>query len=184
MFLNGVSEHPCRYALVEIENIYDPAIKFEPIHRVAFGLGFEAAIDMLSALPGFSIRFIEGTQELVRLTKEPVEGNRFGLISQNRYALVETDAGGLATAYLQPLLDNAASDYDKSLSIDYIHGEEELFRLANNIDKPVTGILLPPVQKAGFFETVAQNGPLPRKSFSMGEACEKRFYVECRKLFG
>jgi len=179
----GVGSHPCRYALVEIENIYDPAIKFEPIHRVVFGLGFEEALDVLSALPGFSSRTIEGQEELVRLTREPVKGNRFGLINQKRYALVETDAGGLSTACLQPLLDNAVSASKNALSIDYIHGEDELFRLSHNPEKLATGILLPPVQKAGFFETVARNGPLPRKSFSMGEAGEKRFYIECRKLF-
>jgi len=188
---NGAAAHPCRYALVEIENIYDPAIKFEPIHRVVFGLGFEEALDMLSALPGFSSRMIGTAEELVRLTREPVKGNRFGIVSKNTssrdcYALVETEAGGLSTAFLQPLLDNDVNDSEGALSIDYIHGEDELFRLAHDHDsgKPVTGILLPPVQKAGFFETVAQNGPLPRKSFSMGEACEKRFYIECRRLFG
>jgi len=180
---NGVNNHPCRYALVEIENIYDPAIKFEPIHRVVFGLGFEESLNVLSALPGFSSRTIGGAEELVRMTREPVKGNRFGLISQNRYALVETSVGGLSTACLQPLLDNAVGASKGALGIDYIHGEDELFRLSHNSDKQATGILLPPVQKAGFFETVARNGPLPRKSFSMGEASEKRFYIECRKLF-
>jgi uncharacterized protein (DUF1015 family) len=184
---NGVNNHPCRYALVEIENIYDPAIKFEPIHRVVFGLGFEEALDALLALPGFSSRMIESLEELVRLTREPVKGNRFGLVcknavGQNRYALVETGAVGLSTACLQPLLDNAVAASNGALTIDYIHGEDELFRITHNSEKPVTGILLPPVQKAGFFETIARNGPLPRKSFSMGEACEKRFYIECRKL--
>jgi hypothetical protein len=179
----GVKDHPCRYALVEIENIYDPAIKFEPIHRVVFGLGFEDALNLLSTLPGFSSRMIRKSDELVRLTREPIKGNRFGIIGRNRYALVETGAGGLSTACLQPLLDNAVSASRGGLSIDYIHGEDELFRITNGSEKPVTGILLPPVQKAGFFETVARGGPLPRKSFSMGEACEKRFYIECRKLF-
>jgi len=186
---NGVNNHPCRYALVEIENIYDPAIKFEPIHRVVFGLGFDEALNALSALPGFSSRMIGSSEELVRMTREPVKGNRFGLvcknaINQNRYALVETSAGGISTACLQPLLDNAVAASKGALSIDYIHGEDEVFRLANGSENPVIGILLPPVQKAGFFETIARNGPLPRKSFSMGEACEKRFYIECRRLFG
>ncbi|MDR2575994.1 MAG: DUF1015 domain-containing protein [Treponema sp.] len=180
----GVNNHPCRYALVEIENIYDPAIKFEPIHRIVFGLGFDEALNVLSALPGFSSRTIGGQEELVRLTREPVKGNRFGLINQNRYALVETITGGLSTACLQPLLDNAVGASKGTLSIDYIHGEDELFRISHGTERPVTGILLPPVQKTGFFETVARNGPLPRKSFSMGEASEKRFYIECRKLFG
>jgi hypothetical protein len=171
-----------RYALVEIENIYDPAIQFKPIHRVMFGLDFEGAIRLLSGLPGFSSRIITSREELVHLTAEPVDGNRFGIVSGSRYALVETNAGGIATVSLQPLLDRAL--INESLSIDYIHGEDELFRLAAGNGKPAAGILLPPVQKAGFFETVARHGPLPRKSFSMGEAEEKRFYIECRKLSG
>ena len=176
-------EHPCRYAIVEIENIYDSAITFEPIHRVVFGLDFDRALALVSALPGFSSRTVSGREELVRLVAESVSGNRFGVVSGGRCTLVETSAGGISTASLQPLLDqavNAAGD----LSIDYIHGEDELFRVALAPEKLATGVLLPPVQKAGFFETIAKSGPLPRKSFSMGEACEKRFYIECRKLFG
>jgi len=175
---------PYRYALVEIENIYDTAIRFEPIHRVMFGMDFDGILNLLAALPGFSRRIVSGREELVRLTAEPVNGNRFGIVCGSRYAVVETSAGGIATASLQPLLDQALNN--SALSIDYIHGEDEVFRLACSGgaagDKPAIGILLPPVQKDGFFETVARGGPLPRKSFSMGEAEEKRFYIECRKL--
>ena len=173
--------HPCRYALVEIENIYDPAITFEPIHRVVFNLGFDQTLALLSALPGFSNRTLASRKEMSALVAEPVSGNRFGIVSGNRCALAETSAGGISTACLQPLLDSAAGG---TVTVDYIHGEEELFRIAANGAAAATGILLPPVLKAGFFETIARCGPLPRKSFSMGEACEKRFYVECRKLFG
>jgi len=189
----GAMDHPCRYALVEIENIYDPAITFEPIHRVVFGLGLDGALGLLSALPGFSSRTLSSREEMAALVAEPaVKGNRFGIVTSgdegNCYTLVETSAGGLSTASLQPLLDDAvksaAADGDGLLSIDYIHGEDELCRLATTPGAAVTGMLLPPVQKDGFFETVARHGPLPRKSFSMGEAAEKRFYIECRKLFG
>jgi hypothetical protein len=192
--------HPCRYALVEIENIYDPAIRFEPIHRVLFGMGFNETLNLLAALPDFSVRTVASRAELARLVAEPVIGNRFGITSAvlaaglasgstdgrsiNHYALVETSAGGIATACLQPLLDKALSGNPR-LSIDYIHGEDELFRIAAGsgaANTGATGILLPPVQKTGFFETVARHGPLPRKSFSMGEAVEKRFYIECRKI--
>ena len=154
---------------------------------MVFGLDFDEALKLLSALPDFSRRVIANRDELSRLTAESAKGNRFGIISGSRYALVTTGAGGIATASLQPLLDQAVNN-SNSLSIDYIHGEDELFRLACDSGaangSPVTGILLPPVQKDGFFETVARCGPLPRKSFSMGEAEEKRFYIECRKLFG
>ena len=177
-------DHPCRYAIVELENIYDPAITFEPIHRVVFGLDFDGALALLSALPDFASREVPGERELAALVAEPVKGNRFGLSCRGRHALVETSAKGISTASLQPLLDAAVgSAIADASSIDYIHGEPELFRLALSTEKLATGMLLPPVQKDGFFETIARTGPLPRKSFSMGEACEKRFYIECRKLF-
>ncbi len=203
-FVDGLPDHPCRYALVEIENIYDPAVRFEPIHRILFGIDFDDTMALLSELPGFSSRIVQERRELVRLVNEPVAGkNRLGLIAAGkgadsnvngdvaagRYALIETNAPGIATAGLQPLLDRwvksasqlAGNSGAARPSIDYIHGEDELFRLAAG--QTAAGILLPPVRKSGLFETVARSGPLPRKSFSMGEAVEKRFYLECRKLF-
>ena len=182
--LYAMPNDPCRFALVEIENIHDPAIRFEPIHRIVFGLDFDSVLRLLAALPGFSCRMVTGREELSRLTAEPAAepgGNRFGITAGDHYALVETSAAGIATVCLKPLLDKAALA-DGSVSIDYIHGEDELFRLAAGSARAVTGILLPPVHKSGFFDTVARCGPLPRKSFSMGEAWEKRFYIESRKL--
>ncbi|MDR1588470.1 MAG: DUF1015 domain-containing protein [Treponema sp.] len=197
----ALPDHPLRYALVEVENIYDPAIQFEPIHRVLFNAAFDEILDLLAGLPGFSCRPAANRAELARLTAEPSPATRFGLVSGGRYALVETEAAGLATVSLQPLLDEfirkrtAGAGKGGVPSIDYIHGEDAVFRLAEtesggkngapekNAGRPAVGILLPPVNKAGLFETVARSGPLPRKSFSMGEALEKRFYLECRKLF-
>ena len=186
----GEKDHPCRYALVEIENIYDPAIQFEPIHRLVLDAGFDETVSVLSKLPDFSCRNINSLEELSVLCATPVAAtpaaattvaaNCFGVVSQGRYALVETSASGIATACLQPLLDAYAGD--KPQLIDYIHDEKELFRLASLKDRKSAGILLPPVQKSGLFETVARLGPLPRKSFSMGHSCEKRFYLECRSL--
>ncbi|MCL2601876.1 MAG: DUF1015 domain-containing protein, partial [Treponema sp.] len=95
---------------------------------------------------------------------------------------IESRLPDIATASIQPLLDRFVSE--NGFSIDYIHGEEETVRLASDPARAAAGIILPPVRKDGFFKTIAQNGPLPRKSFSMGEAEEKRFYLECRALFG
>jgi hypothetical protein len=201
----GLAEHHARWALVEVENLYDPAICFEPIHRVIFGAGTEEILGVLSRLPGFSKRSLgkagdpaaaaEARKELSRLVGDPAAaGNRLGLISGGELTLVESRAPGLATDSLQPLLDGfiaAGKNPERPaagsppVSIDYIHGEEELFRLAGpGAPAPALGILLPPIRKTGLFQTVARSGPLPRKSFSMGEAGEKRFYFEARRLFG
>jgi hypothetical protein len=181
---DGLPAHPCRYALVEIGNLYDPAIQFEPIHRVVFDAGFDKTVSLLSELPDFSCRSVNSADELARLCANPSAANCFGIISQGRYALIETSAAGIATACLQPLLDKYAKD--DPLLIDYIHDEDEVLRLADGgagVQRQAVGILLPPVQKSGLFDTVGRLGPLPRKSFSMGHSCEKRFYLECRGLF-
>jgi len=189
---NPQPDHPLRYALVEIENIYDPAILFEPIHRLVFGIDFDGVISILSQLPDFSCRQLTSRQELSKAVSEAkTGGNSFGIISQGHYALAETSASGIATACLQPLLDNFPADGQSGLcsfgkyQIDYIHDEDELFRLSDSGGpecERAAGILLPPVHKSGLFETIARTGPLPRKSFSMGHSCEKRFYLECRRL--
>jgi hypothetical protein len=187
----GLMTRPGRFALVEIENLYDPAISFEPIHRIIFNADIAALLDALAVLPDLSVAPLEGPgalEQLRRLTGDRAASRtRLGLISGSRLFLLETSAPGLATVALQPILDRFAG---AGRTIDYIHGGEELIRLAGGPvpegplrgEGGVTGILLPPVRKEGFFETVARSGPLPRKSFSMGESVEKRFYLECRRL--
>ena len=95
--------------------------------------------------------------------------------------LLKTGITELAVARLQPEIDAFLIACNKISEIDYIHGSDEVLKLGER-DNAV-GILLPPIAKDSFFETISGRGPLPRKSFSMGEADEKRFYLECRKLF-
>jgi hypothetical protein len=181
----GLMEHPARWALVEIENLYEPGISFEPIHRVVFDADMDELIRFLSQLPGAAAYPINGgVPKLRELIKDrTISRRRFGFISGDRSVLLETEAMGFVTLGLQPLLDRFIAQTGSS--IDYIHGEEELVRLTTEQHgkDPAVGILLPPIRKDGLFDTIARSGPLPRKSFSMGEACEKRFYLECRKIF-
>lgn len=156
----GLENHPARWALVELENLYDPGIKFEPIHRVIFGVQPPELLEALSSLK--DIKCSQDKQD-------------------SRVIRIENLSSNIATVSLQPLLDSFVKE--KNSSIDYIHGEDEVFRLAGDSSRQVVGLILPPVKKDGLFKTIAQNGPLPRKSFSMGEAEEKRFYLECRRLF-
>jgi hypothetical protein len=178
----GLESHPARWALVELENLYDPGIVFEPIHRFILGVPAGEVERLLSELPGSAWynRPISNIAELSALAGDKsAERNRIGIVSGNRYSLIETSAPGLIIDSLQPLLDGYFEHNPGS--IDYIHGEEELFRLSTQ--PSAVGLLLPPVKKSGLFETVARRGPLPRKSFSMGEAEEKRYYFESRRLF-
>ncbi|GHU47031.1 hypothetical protein FACS1894200_01750 [Spirochaetia bacterium] len=174
-----VIEHPLRWALVEIENIYDALITFEPIHRIIRGATIPELRSALQALPGFTCSAVPSRSALAALVADTnVDNARLGLTAGQDYLLLECDVKGIITTAVQPLLDAALSA--GHYTIDYIHGEDELFRLSANGS---SGVLLPPVKKSGFFQTVAQNGPLPRKSFSMGRAQEKRFYLESRTLF-
>jgi hypothetical protein len=206
----NLASHPARWALVEVENLYDPGIVFEPIHRILFGAAAGEVLDILSPLPDFSYRPVSSRAELFQLVRDPLAPkSRLGLIAETGLFLVETSAPPVVTESLQPLLDafvrshtsrcsqpgDADGKGNRLVSIDYIHGEEDLYSLAagpasaraDTADcksTARTGILLPPVKKSGLFETVARSGPLPRKSFSMGEGIEKRYYLECRRLFG
>jgi len=182
----GLMNHPARWALVELENLYDPALDFEPIHRLLFGPGAGTAAtalqQLLATLPGYSCHKPDNPAELAALVGDARYSRlRLGLVSGPDCFLVEAAPVPLAVDALQPLLDAFVKEQGNKVTIDYIHGTTELFRLSS--DGRATGILLPPFRKQGLFETVAKHGPLPRKSFSMGESSEKRFYLESRKLF-
>jgi hypothetical protein len=119
------------------------------------------------------------------VAEDGAPGNRYGLISRSGLLLAETSVRGIATEGLQSLLDTLIADR-RADGIDYLHGAAETVRvaLADDSGAPRVGLLLPPVGKSDLFAGVARSGPLPRKSFSMGEAEEKRFYLECRLIFG
>ncbi len=176
-----------RYALVEIVNIYDTGLTFEPIHRVIFDCDVKSLILYLADKLGGTISEVSGADELEAAVKASSSnfGFAYKLDSEQKYVLLKTDIKELAVARLQPEIDaflKSATKIDgKAPEIDYIHGSDEVLKLGER-DNAV-GILLPPIAKDSFFETINGRGPLPRKSFSMGEADEKRFYLECRKLF-
>jgi hypothetical protein len=186
----NLENHPARWALVELENLYDPALTFEPIHRVIFGAELADVQRLLAELPGYSCRKSDG-EKAAALVKEETPKTRYGLVAGDEsFFLIEADPAPLAVDGLQTLLDRFQKEHP-AITIDYIHGTDEVFRImsrageepgAAGVPGPI-GLLLPPFRKQGLFETVVMRGPLPRKSFSMGEACEKRFYLECRKLF-
>ena len=181
-----VMQSRVRYALVEIVNIYDEGLTFEPIHRVLLNVNADELIKKLADSLGGKIEEAADASTL----EKSVHGSNadFGFIFKKdgkcRYVLLKTSIKELAVSRLQPVLDEYIAENKKTnpeLEIDYIHGSDELFRLGTKEGN--VSLMLPPVAKDSFFNTINQTGPLPRKSFSMGEASEKRFYLECRKLF-
>lgn len=159
---DGAQDNPARFALVELENIRDDAQVFEPIHRIVTGVEPEALLSALEERCGAA------------------QGHRVAWIAGERRGSVTFSAGisPLAVGVLQGFLDEYLAVHGGQ--IDYIHGEDVLERLAQRPD--AVGFLLPPMEKGQLFDGVVKDGSLPRKTFSMGHACEKRYYLEARRI--
>ena len=159
--------HPARYALVELVNLHDDSLEFEPIHRVLFGVDPQKLLaDFLAAYPDAH----EGAGEGHQITY--VLPGKKGVIT------VPHPTAQLEVGTLQTFLDRYLEEHGGK--IDYIHGEDVVEQLASQPDS--IGFLLPPMGKDQLFPTVIFDGALPRKTFSMGEAHDKRFYLEARKI--
>lgn len=188
-----VLQSPVRYALVEIVNIYDSGLTFEPIHRVLFGVEPKNVISYLQHTLGAQLCECKTSAELERIVsgaqKTDVASVGCAFTSEDgtaHFYALSVKTSDLIVSHIQPLLDTYIIEENKqktgAIDIDYIHGSDDVLRLS--LQKKVLALLLPPIQKDSFFATIENCGSLPRKSFSMGEASEKRFYLECRRLFG
>ena len=157
-----LSNHPARYALVELENIHDESQEFEPIHRIITETDTEALLDAMKknicAKEGYPIVcYIGEREETIYLNPE---------------------LGELPIAILQKYLDEYLETAKGK--IDYIHGEDVVRELALKPDS--IGLILPDIEKNQFFKGIVMDGVLPRKTFSMGHAQEKRYYLEARRI--
>ncbi len=176
-------DHPARFALVEIENIHDSGLEFEPIHRVMF----EIKVDILDSLHSFfgtdlSIDRDISTDQVIKVVDEQKPDiHIIGLVTpKGNYTLrIRNPKSQLAVGTIQPFLD-ACIQSGSATSIDYVHGKDIVFNLGT-VEKNL-GLYLPSMGKGDLFRTVIKDGVLPRKTFSMGEAQDKRFYMECRRI--
>ena len=171
--------HPARYALVELVNIYDEGLPFHPIHRVLFKADEKALMVAISAAGGSYEAMPWETA--IKKTDEASAEHRFAFISGTTSGLIRftRPLAKLAAGTIQDILDAYLKSHTATV-IDYIHGTDSLATLAR---KPGNlGLYLPPIDKGSFFATVIRDGVMPRKTFSMGEAPEKRFYIEARKI--
>lgn len=176
-------DHPSRYALVELVNLHDPSLNFEPIHRVLFNPGedFETALRHFF-VEKLTLHSIPDMPTLIEeVAKSSSTTQRFGMIQADSYVLVELDhpIHNLPAGSLQQFLDLYLKSHPDT-KIDYVHGDDtvdELGRKPGNI-----GFFLPPIGKNSFFRSVIVDGALPRKTFSMNHAKDKRFYMECRRI--
>lgn len=164
-------DHPARYALTEIENLHQDSLVFEPIHRVLFGVSPAAVMEKLG-------QYL--SEEKMGLSPAPEETADLTFTDgEHNFPLIITGRGDrLPVDLVQKFLDRFGKE-NPGTGLDYIHGEETVRKLAEGGN---TGILLKGIAKDTFFAGIRAGGHLPRKTFSMGHAHEKRFYMECRKI--
>lgn len=165
------ADHPARYALVELVNIHDESLEFEPIYRVVFG----------------------GDDRLVAELREYAEKcatdpacrdygrQKILCIAGDQECKIEFTHGShsLTVGTLQNFLDEFCRTHSE-LEVDYIHGTESLRSLSGGAR--TVGFIFDGMEKSELFPSVDRDGPLPRKTFSMGEAWDKRYYLEARRI--
>lgn len=178
-------DHPARWALVEVENIHDAALAFSPIHRLLVGVAGEIR-QALAAHFGERMRIVEQPDAAAMraaLAALPRSQHAAGLVQPGgRHALVvvaDAPAAQLDVATFQGFVD-ALLARGGAREVDYVHGDGALEQLASA--EGHAGLHLATLGKSELIGRVARHGPLPRKSFSMGEADEKRFYLEARRI--
>lgn len=185
--LAAVKNHPARYALVELVNVHDPGLEFEAIHRVLFNVN---CVHLKQQMQAFfaarntpcSFELCANLAEAQDIVAENEDRHAFALVLGGKYAAcaVENPEYTLTVATLQAFLDHYLEQDNPAAGIDYIHGEKSVTELGSRTG--CVGFYLPAISKHDLFKTIVHDGALPRKTFSMGEADEKRFYLECRRI--
>ena len=153
--------HPARFALVEVNNLYDEGIIFEPIHRIIFNASNDFVDNFIKAMDGDYLSYIH-------------------LSSGYSLDLHFSKNGPEAYLSVQTYLDEYLKHHPES-SIDFIHDENQLIEVCEQNDKSVA-IVMPSLTKDDIFTYLSLGRVLPRKSFSMGHASEKRYYLESKKI--
>lgn len=154
-----ILSHPARFSLCELVNLHDESLVFEPIHRLLIGAGEDFVTQMTNSLSG---------EARVRV--------RF---DDNCYSVAVAENPSDAIKDIQDFIDRYKAEHPEVIE-DYIHGDNNLRELVNKHNS--VGIFMPTLSKNGFFDFVVRRGVLPRKSFSMGEANDKRYYLESKKI--
>ncbi|MBR3804025.1 MAG: DUF1015 domain-containing protein [Clostridia bacterium] len=158
--------HPSRYALVEVTNLHDNALEFEPIYRVLFGVNENKVI---SALKDYANR-LNGSEKPQTVKVVTASGEEEIIFSKPEKQLT--------VGTLQDFIDGYLKSNDGE--VDYIHGEDSVYALSKKAGS--VGFIFSGMKKDQLFKTVLFDGALPRKTFSIGHAYDKRYYIEARKI--
>lgn len=159
------SNHPARYALAEIVNLHSDALKFEAIYRLVYDVDCDKLITGL-------------TETLALSDKEAEQWVEIMCNGEDKKLYIHNTSSNLSVGSLQNYLDGYIKE--NGGKIDYIHGIDNVKSLAEKHNG--IAFILPDMDKSQLFPTVIKDGALPRKTFSMGHADDKRFYIEARKI--
>lgn len=165
--IEAAMSHPARYALCEIVNLHSDALRFEPIYRVVFGADADHLLNAFRSYAGASAGKGIAPQSFTYLS----DGKQGTITVQN-------PVYQLPVGSLQAFLDGYLKEHPE-VTVDYIHGEDSTAALSVN---GAVGFLFSGMQKDELFKTVLYDGALPRKTFSMGHARDKRYYLEARSI--
>jgi len=175
--------HPARYALVEIVNIHDDGVIFEPIHRLLKGIKKDWFLSLINYFNNkIDVQKISDFNTLVSaVSNNHTKNQAFGAFDKSNFWLItlKEPKHTLTVGSLQKCIDDLILN-NQINEVDYIHGDSTILNLGTKLDN--AGIYLPAMRKDSLFRSVIKDGSLPRKTFSMGEAHQKRFYFECRKI--
>lgn len=176
---NVAPGHPARYALVELVNLYDPGLRFEPIHRIVSGIKPETLVAWLTAELEASRVDLPADAPDAEIADALGPRPAVAFADAERVAVLELpERGELPVASLQGLLNQLVAAHEAT--VDYIHGIATVRELASSNDR--TALIAPEFDPALLYPTVRQRGVLPRKAFSLGDAQEKRYYLEVRSI--
>ena len=159
--------HPARYALAEVVNLHDPSLQFEPIYRVVFNCDPTSLLNDLRS----AVQNLNGSAAAQKMTYITANGEE--------ELTVPHPEQQLTVGTLQSFLFAYEKEHPE-ITVDYIHGEDSLRSLATRPN--AVGFLFEGMRKDELFRTVMYDGALPRKTFSMGHAEDKRYYLECRRI--
>lgn len=182
-----IMNHPARYALVELVNLYDDGLVFEPIHRVMFNVDSASLLEAMGNYFTCEIEYKSGVKitEYLETTRQNSSDHsnlhQVGFVTPQGAGIIKikNPTSNLEVGTLQSFLDDYVRK-NEECKIDYIHGDDVVTTLGSQAGN--IGFYLPVMDKRDLFKTVILDGALPRKTFSMGEAVEKRFYLEARKI--
>ena len=174
-------DHPARYALVEIVNLYDDGIIFEPIHRILYNTDIDTFLNFCGGICGGQVDFVKDADQVLARMRNQNSHSIAGFCGAKKAGFFDFNFENAAEtiAKIQGIIDSFLETH--AGDIDFVHDLETV--LSKGQEKNSMALIMPAFLKSSFFSYLTKNGCYPRKSFSLGESQEKRYYMEARRIY-